>query len=193
MNAMGTTYAINVQVVVTKPEGTSTHQLPTFYLDANVQGITSGDEAVNVARQIVDPRFQTMDGRAMNDCYRIQYHITAVPVTPDLITRNEYMANSDELHHAYYMQFVTKETERFISECIGLDKLRKSKDKWFNDIIKHSRNGLGGWIWDSTPCNIALMREAGELSAHGLPSMATHTCVGKACARDLLAKEGAQS
>ena len=102
------------------------------------------------------------------------------------ITRKEYMKDSGNLHHTYYAQFITESTMHFVRERIGIEKLLTSKDKHFNDIIKHSRNGAGGWIWDFTPVNIELMRELGECHKGYLPSQATYTCVGKAAARILI-------
>ena len=104
------------------------------------------------------------------------------------ITRAEYMNSSGELFNAYYGQFILPETESFILSRIGLKKLMKSRDEHFNDIIKHSNGGAGGWIWDHTPININLAREAGEISPRGMGSQSTHTCVGKVCARQLLAE-----
>jgi len=105
-----------------------------------------------------------------------------------MITRDQYMENSSELHQEYYLQFATESTFQFIRSSIGLNKLRASKDKYFNDIIKHSNGGSGGWIWDSSPCNLQLMREIGEVGEKSLPSKSTRTCVGKAAARKLLSE-----
>ena len=102
------------------------------------------------------------------------------------ITRAEYMENSHELSRAYYAQFVTEETRRFVAQHIGIKKLRESKDEHFNDIIHHSNNGHGGWIWDSSPLNLELARELGELSPGYLGSQSTHTCAGQEAARPLL-------
>ena len=102
------------------------------------------------------------------------------------ITRAEYMENSHELFHAYYAQFVIEETRQFVAQHIGIKKLRKSKDEHFNDIIHHSNNGQGGWIWDSSPLNLELARELGEIHPGYLGSQSTHTCVGKEAARQLL-------
>ena len=106
------------------------------------------------------------------------------------ITRSQYLENSSELHHSYNMQFVTDTTLKFVVDNIGLDKLRKSKDYHFNDIIKHSNGGSGGWIWDFTPIDLELARELGAVGKNSLPSPATRTCIGKAAARHLLQKEG---
>jgi hypothetical protein len=105
-----------------------------------------------------------------------------------MITRDQYMENSSELHQEYYLQFATESTFHFARTQIGLEKLRSSKDKYFNDIIKHSNNGAGGWIWDNSPVNLTLMRELGEVGPRSLPSMASHTCVGKAAAKKLLSE-----
>ena len=98
-----------------------------------------------------------------------------------MITREQYMENSTELHHEYYLQFAMDQSYNFVRNSIGIKLLQASNDKYFNDIIKHSRGGSGGWIWDSTPVNLNLMRELGEAN-----SLSTHTCVGKAVAREIL-------
>lgn len=103
-----------------------------------------------------------------------------------MITRKEYMANSAELHHAYYLQFATEETKRFVLELIGMDKLLRSTCPHLNDIVKHSNSGAGSWVWDYSPCNVTLMREVGEVSAGYLPSPSTCTCVGKVVAKELI-------
>ena len=97
------------------------------------------------------------------------------------ITRSEYMKNSSELHHAFYLQFANPLTYRFIESRIGIDKLLSSKDEHLNDLYKHSNGGAGSWIWDSTPINTKL---AVELGAGLSPS--TFTCVGKAVAKELI-------
>ena len=102
-----------------------------------------------------------------------------------MITHKEYMANRAELHHAYYLQFATEATKRFVLECIGMDKLLRSTCPNLNDIIKHSSGG-GHWVWDYSPCNVTLMREAGAVSVGDLPSPSMCTCVGKAVARELI-------
>ena len=103
-----------------------------------------------------------------------------------MVTRDQYMENASELHQEYYLQFATESTFRFVRNQIGLEKLRKSKDKYFNDIIKHGP--FGGWIWDDSPVNSTLMKELGEIGHGSLPSKSTHTCVGKAAARKLLSE-----
>lgn len=112
------------------------------------------------------------------------------------MTYAEYMKPSEsrdtswDKHQSFYLQFATPATYQFVETCIGLDKLRRSKDKCFNDIIQHSNGGAGGWVWDSSPVNLVLMRELGLVSRGCRPSLSEHTCVGKAAARELLRREG---
>jgi len=101
-----------------------------------------------------------------------------------MITREQYMQNSSELHHAYYLQFATESTFQFVRSQIGLEKLKTSKDKYFNDIIRLPGTANATWIWDRAPINQTLCREIGENL-----SRSTFTCVSKAAARELLNRE----
>ena len=101
-----------------------------------------------------------------------------------LITRSDYMADCKNLFNDYYAQFITKSTKNFIRDQIGIKKLRTSKCEHLNDLYSHSQGGRGTWIWDFTPMNMTLIKEAKEGN-----SMATHTCVGKECARRFLSGE----
>jgi hypothetical protein len=98
------------------------------------------------------------------------------------------MENSSELHQDYYLQFATEATFNFVRTQIGLEKLRKSKDKYFNDVIRMPGHADSTWIWDSSPYNLQLMRELGEVGERSIPSKSTRTCVGKAAARKLLSE-----
>ena len=53
-------------------EWSGTRQVPTFYLDADVQGITDAAHAVRIAATVVDPLSQIRPGRI---------HLHAEPVT----------------------------------------------------------------------------------------------------------------
>lgn len=50
------------------------------------------------------------------------------------ITRAQYIADSREIHHAYFYQFATPVLQRAVVQCIGLDMIQASTDKSFNDI-----------------------------------------------------------
>ena len=93
------------------------------------------------------------------------------------------MADSSNLFNEYYSQFITADTINFITTQIGINKLLTSKDEHLNDLYSHSNGGAGGWIWDNTPIDMTLLRAAGESN-----SQSTHTCIGKVCARRLLAE-----
>ena len=114
------------------------------------------------------------------------------------ITYAEYMtpsnsrAEAHEKHHQFYLQLATPSTFEFVRQVIGMDRLRKSKDRYLNDIdIKYSRAfGLQHWVWDNSPMNLTLARELGAVSKEGYPAPSTYTCVGKAAALELLRREG---
>lgn len=113
------------------------------------------------------------------------------------MTYAEYMTpsasreESHEKHHQFYLQLATPSTFEFVRKVIGMDRLRKSKDKYLNDIgIKHANGGAGSWVWDNSPLNLKLARKLGAVSNRCYPAPSTHTCVGKAAARELLRQEG---
>lgn len=96
------------------------------------------------------------------------------------ITRAEYLSNSSELFDAYWRQFVTGQTIRFVEASIGVEKLQASTCKNLNDVVNW-QNGGRSWLWDCSPINTELLKELGESDC---PS--TRTCVGKAAARIIL-------
>jgi hypothetical protein len=102
-----------------------------------------------------------------------------------LITRKEYMNNSSELHHAYYLQFSTPQTKFFVLNSLNIKDIKNALlngDKHLNDIkIPFNNMSSGGsWWWDNTPINTSLLKELGESR-----SPSTSTCVGKAMAKEL--------
>lgn len=48
-------YQISGTVVEKRSGGEVTHQIPTFYLNADVQGITNAEHAAKIAEGIVNP------------------------------------------------------------------------------------------------------------------------------------------
>ena len=96
------------------------------------------------------------------------------------ITRAEYLSNSSELHDAYYRQFFTEQTIRFVESRIGVEKLQASSCKNLNDVVNW-QNGGRSWLWDSSPINTELLKDMGESDC---PSV--RTCTGKAAARMIL-------
>lgn len=54
-------YQITARITKTDGVWTSSRDVPTFYLDENVQGITDANHAWRIAREIIDP-LGTMTG-----------------------------------------------------------------------------------------------------------------------------------
>jgi hypothetical protein len=111
--------------------------------------------------------------------------------TSKQITREDYMNNSSELHHAFYSQFVTESTKRFILNSLTVEQIQSaidSGDEHLNKIkIPYNNMGSGGsWWWDAAPFNIALAKELGAVGVNSRPSPSTHTSVAKAAARMLI-------
>jgi hypothetical protein len=105
--------------------------------------------------------------------------------TTTTITHKEYMNDSSNLHHKYYLQFATEATKRFVLSSLEVKDIKKaldSGDEHLNDMkIPFNHMGSGGrWWWDNAPINLELARELGENN-----SPSTHTCVAKAMAREL--------
>lgn len=101
-----------------------------------------------------------------------------------LYTREQYM-NGVISHHDYYLQFVTESTKCFVLGDLTVEKIKKALDdgdEHLNKIkIPFNNMGSGGsWWWDHAPVNTKLLKEAGDSS-----SPSTHTCIGKACAKQL--------
>lgn len=101
------------------------------------------------------------------------------------ITRKDYMDNSSELHHAFYSQFITESTNRFILNSLTVEDIKKALedgDEHLNEIkIPYNHMGRGGrWWWDDAPINVGLLKELGVCA-----SPSTFTCVAKAAARIL--------
>lgn len=106
------------------------------------------------------------------------------------ITRSEYMKNSKELHHDYYLQFATKRTLDFVLSSLTVEKIKEALnngDEHLNKIkIPYNDMGSGGrWWWDDAPINTELLKELGESN-----SPSTHTCVAKAVAKMLVEQKG---
>ena len=104
------------------------------------------------------------------------------------ITREQYMEDSEALHHDFYAQFIIPSTFKFVKERIGMKKILASKDEHLNDVCKYFSNYQGGvnamWDWDLAPINQPLAKELGETF-----SFSTRTCVAKAAARILIKEQ----
>lgn len=112
--------------------------------------------------------------------------MTTQTTANNILTSADYMNDSSNLFNKYYAQFITESTISFIKSNIGIEKLLSSKCEHLNDLYSMSRGGAGSWIWDSTPFNLTVAREANEVHERGMGSPSTHTCIGKVCARMLI-------
>jgi hypothetical protein len=48
-------WIVNATVVERTPYGSMTRQVPMFYLNGRIQGITDADTAMKVAKEVIDP------------------------------------------------------------------------------------------------------------------------------------------
>lgn len=93
-----------------------------------------------------------------------------------MITREDYLENSSELHRAYYAQFITSEYRERVIAGIGKDRILRSKH--LNDIALY--------VWDNliapVPCECGnLMRACGDY-----PTKAGCVCILKEIARQII-------
>ena len=104
----------------------------------------------------------------------------------ELITRKQYMENSSELHHCYWLQFATENTKAFILRSLSVEKIKNalnSGDAYLNKIkipYNYMHTANGGWWWDDAPINTELLKLAGDTA-----SRSARTCIAKAMAKEL--------
>lgn len=101
-------------------------------------------------------------------------------------TRADYM-NKRCTHREYYAQFVTPYVRQIVSQRVGIDKLKASKDPHFNDIPLS--------VWDSfwvarVPGGMCIRPPMSITELLGLAdegnSASTGTCILKEAARQLV-------
>lgn len=89
-----------------------------------------------------------------------------------MITRQEYMQGSINLHDTYFRQFVTDSVKQRVARVIGVDRIKDSTDKHFNDIP------LRLWVSMFPLGSQELRKQLGECN-----SFSTTVCIAKAAAR----------
>lgn len=103
-----------------------------------------------------------------------------------MITRKEYLENSSELHHKYYMQFVNTATVSHVKKCIGLDNILNSQNEHFNDIPLWEWDACIGWAGSRFILRHPLLPYNQEklVEAHGnrYYSCSDMICIAKAAA-----------
>lgn len=103
-----------------------------------------------------------------------------------MMTRKEYMTNSDfTKHHAYYSQFVTEGVKQRVRDAVCIEKLAKSYQEGDTHLNKdYSCSKVWDRVMPVTPSNIyKMIKEAGETN-----SISTQVCIVKAAARILIAE-----
>lgn len=94
-----------------------------------------------------------------------------------MMTRSEYMADSNLLHDAYYTQFVSVEVQSYVLDAIGEERIMSSVDPHFNDIPLHT--------WDNLSMTIRLLTSAARKEAGEGNSLSSCVCIAKAAARKI--------
>lgn len=93
-----------------------------------------------------------------------------------MITRKDYMARQ-ELHHAYYMQFVNPTVTSIVISGVRPEKILTSTDPHFNDIPLAT--------WDRLESLIKIYVSKNQLRKLGeIWSKSTNSCIAKAAARE---------
>jgi len=95
-----------------------------------------------------------------------------------MITRKDYMKDSEKLHRAYFAQFATLATRQAVLRGIGKDAILTSKDESLNDIPLRKWDILVGYPGDGDgtvprwycffPVNKDLIKAAGEWLSAGI-------------------------
>lgn len=97
-----------------------------------------------------------------------------------MITRQDMMKDSANLHDVYFRQYVTNSVKQRVLSVIDLNKILASTDKYFNDIP------LACWDRLFPLGSQELRKQLGECN-----SISTTVCIAKAAAR-LLKEEHKQ-
>jgi hypothetical protein len=100
-----------------------------------------------------------------------------------MITRNEYIQNSNVLHNAYYEQFVEKTIINYVIQRFTTPRLVQAylRDNRFNTIPLSEWDSAVSSLWDSSENTFP--------KAFYLLSLAGAVCVLKAAARIIAQKE----
>lgn len=93
-----------------------------------------------------------------------------------MITRQEYLNNSSELHNAYHEQFVTYRIKQIVLANVTLTELLSSTDKYLNDINIGRWDSIG-YQFNNSDLN-KKMRDCGDYT-----TQAGLVCIAKAAAR----------
>ena len=93
----------------------------------------------------------------------------------EIITRQEYMKDSSNLHDKYYGQFVNSQILSLVVNIIGKKRINESICEHMNDIPLR--------LWDSISMQVNFYCTTDRKKAGECNSIATGVCIGKAAAR----------
>jgi hypothetical protein len=100
-----------------------------------------------------------------------------------MITRKQYLEDSENLHHKYYKQFVTPEIRDVILTSIGLNELH-----WLYEKDEHLNN-IPLSRWDSMAAGFRREIDTKMRAVGDLWSLGGGTCVFKTAARMIVLRE----
>lgn len=95
-----------------------------------------------------------------------------------MITRKDYLADSKNLHHKYYLQFQTDAIRSLVKSSFGPEELAGSTDPHFNDLRLERWDDLARYSYPYLPHKRIV--EAGDFY-----SLSFGVCLLKAIARDI--------
>jgi hypothetical protein len=106
-----------------------------------------------------------------------------------VITRKQYMDDTTELHHEYFLQFATKRTYEIVRKHIGVKDILKSTDKNMNDIALSRWDLINDLVRSSI--NTRAKRCSNEYNdiTKWYWSVSDGTCIAKAVAREIRKEE----
>ena len=93
-----------------------------------------------------------------------------------MITRKDYMADSANLHHSYYLQFATESTYSLIKTSVG------GRD--YDSIPLHSWDRISEMVRRTVDKKLLSEAEGYEYPKYTW-SLSTSICIAKAVAREL--------
>ena len=93
-----------------------------------------------------------------------------------MITRKDYLADSANLHHSYYLQFATPSTYSLIKAFVG--------ERDYNTISLQQWDGISEMVRMSVDKRLLGSAEGYNYPKYGW-SLSTSICIAKAVAREL--------
>lgn len=96
-----------------------------------------------------------------------------------MITRQQYLADSANLHHTYYLQFTTESTYKLVKSFVG--------ERDYRSIPLHRWDSISELVRMSVNKTLLGRAEGYEYPSYGW-SLSTSVCIAKAVAEDIAAQ-----